>query len=489
MLFNSLEFAFFFPVVTIGYFLLPHRVRWAWLLAASCGFYMAFVPAYILILAATIGVDYYAAIAMERSEPHERRVWLLASIVVTCAILFVFKYFNFFNGSAAAVASALDLRYPVKMVRIILPIGLSFHTFQSLSYVIEVYKGRHRAEHHLGIYALYVMFYPQLVAGPIERPQGLLEQLRVEHEFEYDRVVGGLRLMAWGLFKKVVVADRLSRLVNPAFRDPHEYAGLPLAVATALFAFQIYYDFSGYSDIAIGTAQTMGFRLRTNFNRPYASRSMPEFWKRWHMSLSTWFRDYVYLPLGGNRVSTPLWIRNIYVTFLISGLWHGANWTFVAWGGLHGTYMIAGKFTASIRDRAWRWAGLDESAVRGVLAVVTTFILSGIAWVLFRASTLRDATYILASIGSRVPAQLHSILSGSARASDLIAMGYPRPMMFAVMLIAAVEVAEFAQTQGDRRRMLASLPWFVRWTVYYAFGAMILFYGIFRRTPFIYFQF
>jgi D-alanyl-lipoteichoic acid acyltransferase DltB (MBOAT superfamily) len=489
MLFNSFEFAIFFPIVTIGYFLLPHRMRWAWLLAASCAFYMAFIPVYIGILACTIVVDYWAAIQIERTTGRKRRLWLIFSIIVTCAILFVFKYFNFFNDSAAAIASALDLRYPVQVVHIILPIGLSFHTFQSLSYVIEVYRGNHRAEHHFGIYALYVMFYPQLVAGPIERPQGLLEQFRTKHDFDYDRVAGGLRLMGWGLFKKVVVADRLSLLVNPAFNSPHEYTGIPLVLATFLFGFQIYCDFSGYSDIAIGAAQTMGFRLRTNFNRPYAARSIAEFWKRWHMSLSTWFRDYVYLPLGGNRVDTLRWIRNILVTFLISGLWHGANWTFVIWGGLHGTYLLVGKFTANLRDKLWHRLGGFGARIRPIIAVVVTFILALIAWVPFRAASVRDAAFIMSTGIRQAPRQLLDLMTGAPELSGVPGLASPQTILLAITMITVVEFVELAQSRGDRRQMLATRPWFVRWAAYYAVGAAILLYGYFGRSQFIYFQF
>lgn len=264
---------------------------------------MAFIPVYILILFVTICIDYFAGIFIEISSGKMKKYFLFFSIISTCLVLFIFKYFNFFNSNFSSLANFLHLKYPVRIIEIILPIGLSFHTFQSLSYVIEVYRGHQKAERHFGLYSLYVMFYPQLVAGPIERPQNLLHQFREIHSFDYQRITDGLKLMAWGLFKKVVIADRLALLVNQVYGNIQGYSGLSLIVATVFFAFQIYCDFSGYSDIAIGTAQVMGFKLMDNFNRPYFSKSISEFWKRWHISLSSWFRDYIYISLGGRKVS------------------------------------------------------------------------------------------------------------------------------------------------------------------------------------------
>ena len=258
MLFNSLEFMLFFPIVTTLYFIIPHKYRWAMLLGASCIFYMAFIPAYILILAVTICIDYAAGIMIDKTDGKRKKIFLLISIISTCLVLFIFKYYNFFNNSFASIASFFHLKYPVQALNIILPIGLSFHTFQSLSYVIEVYRGLQKSEKHFGIYALYVMFYPQLVAGPIERPQNLLHQFREKHYFDYQRVVEGLKLMVWGLFKKAVIADRLAVVVNQVYGSPAEYNGIALIIATVFFAFQIFCDFSGYSDIAIGAAKVMG---------------------------------------------------------------------------------------------------------------------------------------------------------------------------------------------------------------------------------------
>src|SRR4051812_32350047 len=324
MLFNSLEFALFFPIVCGLYFAAPIRARVPLLLTASCVFYMAFIPAYIAILFVTILIDYVAGICIERSQGAGKRAWLIGSIVSTCAVLFVFKYFNFFTSSFTSVAQMLGWQVSDLQQNIILPIGLSFHTFQSLSYVVEVYHGRQKAEKNFITYATYVMFFPQLVAGPIQRAPNLLRPFPGEHAFDYDRITSGLKRMALGFFKKLVVADRLALYVNDVYAAPQNYNGLQLTIATLFFAYQIYCDFSGYSDIAIGSARVLGFRLMENFNTPYYSTSVNEFWRRWHISLSTWFRDYLYIPLGGNRVGPIRQTANIILTFGVSGLWHGA---------------------------------------------------------------------------------------------------------------------------------------------------------------------
>src|SRR3984893_16453219 len=322
MLFNSIDFAIFFPVVVAMFFLSPQRWRVSLLLAASCFFYMAFIPVYIVILFVTILIDYIAGLYIERVEGRKKTALLWLSIVSTCAVLFVFKYLGLFTGSIEGVAGILGWQLPHTALNIILPIGLSFHTFQSLSYVVEVYRRRQAAEKNFVVYSTYVMFFPQLVAGPIERPYNLLHQFYEHHTFDYLRVTSGLKRMAWGFFKKVVIADRLALYVKNVYADPQHFNGLQLTIATLFFAFQIYCDFSGYSDIAIGSARVLGFRLMENFDNPYLSQSISEFWHRWHISLSTWFRDYLYIPLGGSRVGPKRWYFNLFITFLVSGLWH-----------------------------------------------------------------------------------------------------------------------------------------------------------------------
>src|SRR5215217_6193014 len=352
MLFNSVEFIFFFILVTSLYFILPHKFRWGLLLAASCYFYMAFVPIYILILGFTIIIDFFAAIYIEKTNGQRRKLLLAASIIANIGILCVFKYYNFFVDnieSFSFIAFGNQLKLPY--LSILLPIGLSFHTFQALSYTIEVYRGHQVAERNLGIYSLYVMFYPQLVAGPIERPQNILHQFHERKHFNYDNVTSGLRLMLWGMIKKVVIADRLSLFTDDVFNNIGNFPPLTLVLAVFFFSFQIFCDFSGYSDIAIGAARVMGFKLMTNFNQPYQARNISEFWKRWHISLSTWFRDYLYIPLGGNRVKLYRGYLNLFIVFIISGFWHGANWTFIVWGALHGFYLIFAQVTKMPRNR------------------------------------------------------------------------------------------------------------------------------------------
>lgn len=303
MLFNSLEFLIFFPIVTFLYFILPYGRRALLLLIASCIFYMAFIPRYILILFFTITIDYWAGLQIERAQKERRRkFFLIASLVANIGALALFKYYYFFSANIAWLSHFLGFGFSLPFLDIILPIGLSFHTFQALSYTIEIYRYQQKAETNFLTFALYVMFYPQLVSGPIERPQHLLHQFYEKHDFDCNRVVEGLKWMVWGMFKKIVIEDRLALIVNKVYNQPTEYAGWMLVLATILFAFQIFCDFSGYTDIALGIAKVMGFKLTNNFNHPYFPKSIFEFWKRWHISLSSWFRDYLYISLGGNRV-------------------------------------------------------------------------------------------------------------------------------------------------------------------------------------------
>lgn len=482
MLFNSIQFAVFFPLVTMAFFLLPQAYRWALLLGASCYFYMTFVPVYLLILAVTIVVDYLAAIWMVRvgGDSRKRRLILFASLACTVLILAFFKYFNFLNGNITFLARLIGADYPIRGLEIILPIGLSFHTFQSMSYVIEVYRGNQKPERHFGIYALYVMFYPQLVAGPIERPQNLLHQFRERHSFDAARVIEGLRLMLWGMFKKVVIADRLALLTDPIYDNPAGHGAPALILATYFFAFQIYCDFSGYTDIAIGSAKVMGFDLMKNFNRPYAASSVAEFWRRWHISLSSWFKDYLYYPLGGNRVGKGRWIANILIVFLVSGLWHGANWTYVVWGALHGLYLAAGALGAGLRANLAAAIGLDRlPRVRHALGVLVTFHLVLFAWIFFRARSLSDAWLII-----------RTIASGAGLDSGLAAAGQPLHILgFCMVLILILEAVQLLHATRGLPIVIARFPVAVRWCLYMVVLLCILNLRPAEVAPFIYFQF
>ncbi|MBK7288369.1 MAG: MBOAT family protein [Flavobacteriales bacterium] len=392
MLFNSTEFLVFFPVVVGLFFALPYKWRWLLLLVASCVFYMAFVPVYILILGFTIGVDYFAGILIERSLGADRKRWLVLSIFANVGVLAIFKYYAFLTGNLEVFLASVGMARHFPDLGILLPIGLSFHTFQSLSYTVEVYRGHVPAERRFGIFALYVMFFPQLVAGPIDRPQSLLPQFHARRPFNMDDLRSGLVKMAYGFFKKVVVADRLALFVDPVYADLGSRNSFTILVATVFFAIQIYCDFSGYSDIAIGAARIMGFRLMENFRRPYLSGSVSEFWGRWHISLSSWFRDYLYIPLGGNRVLKWRWYYNLIITFLISGLWHGANWTYVIWGALQGGYLVASIMLGRSSSRMVQAIGLHRvPRVRRAINVSFTFVLVTLAWVFFRATTAKQA--------------------------------------------------------------------------------------------------
>lgn len=462
------------------------------LLLASCAFYMMFIPIYILILGTTILIDYVAGILIEESVGGRRKTWLVVSVVSTCLVLFVFKYFDFFHANFNALASLLHWNYSIDALGLILPIGLSFHTFQSLSYVIEVYRGHQKAERNFGIYSLYVMFYPQLVAGPIERPQNLLHQFYERHPFDDQRVSDGLKLMTWGLFKKVVIADRLAILVNNVYNNPTAHEGIPLIIATIFFAFQIYCDFSGYSDMAIGAAQVMGFRLMDNFNRPYFSRTISEFWKRWHISLSTWFRDYLYIPLGGNRVTRGRMYFNLFMTFLLSGFWHGANWTFIIWGALHGAYLVIGNSTRQHRERIKRSFGLmQDQWVNNAMQIGITFVIVCFAWIFFRSRTLHEALYVATHLFTGIPDQIRLVLSNANNMRDPIIYLGKGKWVFALAIgsILAMEGVHLMQRHNRMRRMLSEKPAWVRWPLYYGLVVSILLFGVFNKTSFIYFQF
>jgi D-alanyl-lipoteichoic acid acyltransferase DltB (MBOAT superfamily) len=479
--------------------MLPHRFRWLWLLAASCYFYMAFIPVFILILCFTITVDYFAGILIEESQGRRRKTFLMASIVANVGALAFFKYFNFFNTNLAEFAALFHLSYPIPFLRIILPIGLSFHTFQSLAYTIEVYRGHQKAERKFGILALYVLFYPQLVAGPIERPQNLIHQFTEEHSFDYKRVTDGLKLMLWGLFKKVVIADRLAHLANPVFDHPRDYQGPLLLLGTIAFAYQIYCDFSGYTDIAIGAARVMGFRLMKNFDTPYCSRSISEMWRRWHISLSTWFRDYLYISLGGNRVPRWRWFFNLFLTFVVSGFWHGANWTFIIWGGLHGLYLVFSIWTEKIRARIRHILGVDRvTFLEKFIQVSITFALVCFAWIFFRANNLPDAVYIgrhlfsgydPASLGLMME-QVRATLGANFQLKILLPDLNPAQILLIVTCeVLFLELVQLFQRRMSLIQLVSERPFTVRWSIYYGMILFVLLFGVFEQSKFIYFQF
>jgi D-alanyl-lipoteichoic acid acyltransferase DltB (MBOAT superfamily) len=492
VLFNSPQFAVFFPLVTLGFYALPHKFRVAFLLAASLGFYMAWRPFYVIVLLLLIGIDYVAGRAMaNRSEPGERRRFLFLSLAANLGLLFVFKYYAFFMAFATALLHRLSLDWQPPLLAVVLPVGISFHTFQAMGYTSDVYRGRVQAERRLDRFALFVTYFPQLVAGPIERAASLLPQLTAEVRFDGGRVADGLRTMAWGLFKKVVVADRMARAVDVVYSAPAAHDGPALAIATLCFAIQIYGDFSGYSDMAIGAAKVLGVDLVQNFRTPYLARSVHDFWHRWHISLSSWFRDYLYVPMGGNRTSLPRWCFNVLVVFLLSGLWHGANWTFVAWGAFHGLWLVASRLSARFRTAVVQGVALDRlPRVHAVLQTLTTFALVTVGWVFFRASSLGNAVLILRRLGSGWAGV--GALAGSMARLDAVGgvLGLaPVEVALALFFGALLLFAEWRAGEMPPMQLVARQPAYVRWPTYYALVTMILLFGVFDDAPFLYFQF
>ncbi len=464
MLFNSLEFIVFFPLVTILYFLFPHRFRWAHLLMASCIFYAAFIPQYLLILFFLIAIDYSAGLLIEKQQ--YKKLWLIISIIANISLLGSFKYYDFFISNINQLTGAHFI-----LLKWVLPIGLSFHTFQSMSYTIEVYRGRQVAIRHAGYYALYVMFYPQLVAGPIERPQNLLPQFFIQQRFSSQKLYEGLRLMAWGFFKKLVIADRIGQFADAVFNHPEQAGSSSVWLAVIFFSIQIYADFSGYSDIAVGAARCMGIDLSINFNRPYQSRNIREFWQRWHISLSSWFRDYVYIPLGGNRKGRFRKDLNLMLTFVLSALWHGAGWTFIAWGFLHGIYTL-------IYDGFKKYF----TGIPNLFAWLITFICTGFAWIFFRASTVSNAMTII-SHGFKmndVPLSNLLIIPGVKIEFGNFSLAFSLCMITYMFLVEKFTNPKMFDLNSKK---ITDACLFISMLL------LILFFGIFQKSSFIYFQF
>ena len=483
MLFNSFQFLVFFPIVVAAFFMMSHRYRWAFLLAASYYFYMCWKPEYIILIIVSTLIDYYAGIRMGKAaQKSKRKKYLILSLCSNLGILFFFKYANFFSESTRSIFNQFNIFLETPAFDYLLPVGISFYTFQTLSYSIDVYRGQKEPECHLGKFALYVAFFPQLVAGPIERSTRLLPELAKKVKFDADRVVSGLQLMMWGFFKKLVIADRLAIYVNEAYNHPAEYQGLTLILATYFFAYQIYCDFSGYSDIAIGAARVLGYDLMINFRQPYYARSISEFWRRWHISLSTWFKDYLYIPLGGNRTVKWRWYYNLMIVFVVSGLWHGANWTFILWGFLHGFYLVFAIASQNVRDKLASWVKLDRlPAIYNFLKTFIVFNLVGFAWIFFRANSIDEAFLIIHNI---------SLLEFST--AELlrinIELGWGE-LLIAFASIIFLEFIHLYQIRTNNELPFGKSPAALRWAFYYVVTLGIIFYGVFNHSEFIYFQF
>ena len=489
MVFNSFQYLFFLPAVLLGYFLLPQRFRWAFLLAASYYFYMSWNPNLVVLITFTTATSYLSALFIERAGENQkkRKLVLLLGVGSSLLCLFFFKYFNFVSANLAALLQAFSLPVQGVALKVMLPVGISFYTFQTLSYVIDVYRGTMPAQHHFGIYALYVSFFPQLVAGPIERATNLLPQFFETHTVERQNFTEGLQKILWGLFKKVVIADFFAPYVDVLFTDMQRFAGFPLVFATFLFGIQIYCDFSGYSDIAIGSAQILGFRLMENFKSPYTATSIKEFWRRWHISLSTWFSDYVYIPLGGSRVPRAKHLRNLFVTFLLSGLWHGAAWNFLLWGALHGLLLCAevfvlprrAAFLARQKPAAQKWWNSF------FWLCTTGLVFAG--WAVFRAGSLTDIGYFFT--------HFYGGLNPATWVRSLLELDIALPALAQMLSLSAILALWdfFGRKAGNTWEKLNTKPAFVRYTIYYLLACAVclrvLTNPVGVSAPFIYFQF
>ena len=472
MVFNSIEFLIFLPIVVALFYVLPQKARWLMLLVASCVFYMWFVPKYILILLVTIVVDFAAGLLMERyiDQPRIKKAFFIFSIVSTLTVLLIFKYLNFLTANLDQLCASLGMETHL-VTHIILPIGLSFHTFQSMSYVIEVYRGHQKAERHFGYYALYVMFFPQLVTGPIERPANLLRQLHEEKEFRYENVSKGMRLILFGFFVKMVVADHLGEYVDEVYGHLDEYNSWTVLCCMVFYSFQIYCDFFGYSTIALGSAKLMGFDITDNFKSPYLSKNIAEFWHRWHISLSTWFRDYVYIPLGGSRVKFGRWMFNILVVFVLSGIWHGAAWTFLLWGFVHGLLHIVEKVLREripTKELQSKWLKISVDA----LCVLKTFVLVTLFWVMFRATDFEHLKAIFVTAFTN--------FHGGEQMSV-------KPGMWIYLGLFILSDIVLRNTRFDL--WCDDKPLAVRWLIYAVLVFMVICCSSVFNFPFIYFQF
>lgn len=481
MSFISLEYAILCSIVIPVHFLLPHRLRWVLLFVSSSIFYMAWRAEYIILILITTAFDYYLALAISRSVGQfQRKIFLSFSLALNLGILFVFKYFNFLSTSISPLLCMMGVYCVTGTLNILLPVGISFYTFQEMGYVINVYQGKVTPEQRFGILATFIMFFPQLVAGPIERAENLLPQFHRRMIFDVEKAVEGFRLILWGVFKKVVIADRLAVYVNEVYGHPRDFNGLILTLATVFFAFQIYCDFSGYTSIAIGSARVMGFDLIENFRQPYFSTSVREFWRRWHVSLSTWFRDFVYFPLGGNRCTPRRQVVNLMTVFLLSGLWHGANWTFVLWGFIHGLYVVIESMPKPAWNRDSILFGVKlHPLVFSLVRMGTTFALVNLAWVFFRANSVTDAFYIVGQIFT-VPTTLSGIIYPFGVRSEFI---------IAIVVIGLLLVVDMIDARWGVHIALNKCPEYLRWFFYYAVTAGIFLFGTWGKQEFIYFQF
>lgn len=471
MLFNSVQYIIFFPIVFLIYWKIIPKKRWIIVLASSCFFYMVWNPLYIFLIIGVAGIAYFAGLLCESGK--SGRIGFSVSIFCLCGILFLYKYTGFFVENLNQILSYFSLSQIGWRIPYLLPVGISFYTFQSISYIIDVYQGRVKAEKNYGKFLSFIIFFPQLVAGPIERTEHLMPQIATGGAElpVYSELAEGARKMAWGYFKKIVVADTLARYVDMVYGNINGYQGGAIGLAVLFFSIQIYCDFSGYSDIAMGTAKMLGIRLMKNFDAPYFSLTLKEFWRRWHISLSAWFRDYVYIPLGGKYKAG----RNLVFTFLLSGLWHGPSWTFIFWGGLHGLTLLLEK---KVKDNIW----LYQSILGRILSRMIVFMFVTLAWIFFRAETFQDAFLVLMHMWRGIKKPLQYIREGYT------ALGISSKNMLIISLLILI-LFLYDYIEYTQKKILPELPSFIRWGMYYALIFIILIFGQFGHSQFIYFQF
>lgn len=496
MIFNSYEFLVFFPIVVLTYFVIPKKGRYIWLLLTSYFFYMCWNPQYAMLIAFSTLITYFSGAMLDRENEKKRNVYkkwiVIFCVIINVGILAFFKYSNFMIGNINYVLKSLHIN-SIHSIDIVLPVGISFYTFQALGYIMDVYRDKVKAEKNLLRYALFVSFFPQLVAGPIERSENLLSQVNDVDNYRLwnlERISNGLILMLWGFFQKVVIADRISIFVDAVYSEYWLYGSVELIVATIFFAIQIYCDFGSYSLIAIGAAKVMGFELMENFNTPYFSGSIKEFWRRWHISLSTWFRDYLYIPLGGSKCSKVKKYRNIIVTFLVSGMWHGASWNFIVWGGIHGIYQVIGDLLMPWRERLKDKLHINTGCMSFKLGQIGgTFLLTCFAWIFFRMNSLSDSIAFVKRIFTRPDLWvLHD--------QSLFSIGLNRTEMniliCALIALLLVDLVRYIKGITLDYFLRGQNLWF-RWGIIYTLLYSVIIYGIYGPsydpTQFIYFQF
>lgn len=487
MLFNSAEFLIFFPIVVLCYYLIPHKLRYIWIFITSYFFYMCWNPVYSLLLLGTTALTYLAAIGLEKKS---RSKLILTLTVVICVVLLgIFKYSLYITKTLEGILSIAHLNVSFPAFSIVIPVGISFYLFQSMGYVIDVYRGKVKAERNFILYAAYISFFPQLVAGPIERADKLLVQFYEKHSFDYEKVKRNLLLMLWGFFMKIVVADRIAIFVDKVYDNYETFGGWLLILATVFFAFQIYCDFAGYSLIAKGAAGVMGFELMDNFKSPYCACGIREFWARWHISLTSWFRDYVYIPLGGNRKGKLRKYINTMIVFLLSGLWHGPSWSFVFWGGLNGGFIVLEEIVGNIRTKLVNKIGFELPAIlRKVFGTVITFVMADFAWIFFRASGLKNAVNIIRSMLTFENANALFDNTINYSIMDLKNFGM---IIVGIVILFIVDISHNHDIHF--RDIIERQKLGIRWAIYIFMIMSVLIFGVwgpgFEKAAFIYFQF